>query len=241
MTGRLLRISRTCTIGAGETDGTNAQRRRHHWNPKIFLFCRDKTPSRRLGDRIQFRARTKKMTEPERTTDSLIRDLRDDDIKIRHEAVRLLVDSGGAAVGPLVHAMQEDDNNDFRWYAATALVKIGEPSIGPLVTAMKHNQTKGFRKYAAAALGQIGKPAVQPLIKEFSTEDPELRGFIAEALCRIGEPAIEPLKELLHHDDAMLSRCASLSLWKMDEAGIRALVEDRPDDGGERDSKPGNT
>ena len=182
----------------------------------------------------------KKMTEPERTTDSLIRDLRDDDIKVRHEAVRQLAASGGAAVGPLIHAMQEYDDNDFRWYAATALVKIGEPSVGPLLTAMEHNRAKGFRKYAAAALGQIGEPAVQPLIKEFSVEDPELRGFVAEALCRIGPPAIGPLKELLDHDDALLSKCASLSLWKMDEAGIRALVENRPDEVGEEDTKQDN-
>jgi HEAT repeat protein len=91
---------------------------------------------------------------------------------------------------------------------------------------MERDRSVGFRKYAAASLGQIGEPAVQPLIEAFSHEDPELRGFIAEALCRIGEPAIEPLKQLLNHDDPLLKKCAYLSLWKMDESGIRALIDD---------------
>lgn len=169
------------------------------------------------------------MIELERDTDSLIKDLTDADIAIRHEAVRRLAALGADAVGPLIHAMQERDDNDFRWYAATALAKIGEPTVGPLVSAMEQDRTRGFRKYAAAALGEIGEPAVQPLIKEFSSGDPELRGFVAEALCRIGTPAIGPLKALVHGDDELLSRCASLSLWKMDEAGVRALVDESPD------------
>ena len=177
------------------------------------------------------------MAEQERDTASLIRDLEDNDIETRHEAVRRLAASGDRAVGPLIQAMHDHNDNDFRWYAATALSKIGQPAIGPLITAMENDTTVGFRKYAAAALGQIGEPAVQPLIRAFSHEDPVLRGFIAEALCRIGGPAIGPLKELLNDDDPLLSRCAYLSLWKMDEGGIRALVGDNLDNDDKRSTR----
>ncbi|MDD5142543.1 HEAT repeat domain-containing protein [Methanoregula sp.] len=152
--------------------------------------------------------------------------LSDPSLDVRHAAVTALQEIGEPAVVPLLKELGEAGDNDRRWYAAVALSRIGAPAIAPLIEAMKANPAQAFRRYAAATLGGMGEPAVIPLIDAMASDEAELRGFLSQALCRIGGPAIEPLRQRLHDADEIVRSCATLTLWKLGEAGVPAIVED---------------
>ena len=152
--------------------------------------------------------------------------LSDPSLEVRHAAVTALQEIGEPAVVPLLKELAEATDNDRRWYAAVALSRIGIPAITPLIEAMKATPAQAFRRYAAAALGDMGGIAVTPLIEAMATDEAELRGFLSQALCRIGTPAIEPLRQRLHDADEIVRSCATLTLWKLGEAGVPVIVED---------------
>ena len=152
--------------------------------------------------------------------------LSDPSLDVRHAAVTALREIGEPAVVPLLKELAGAGDNDRRWYAAVALSRIGVPAITPLIDAMKANPAQAFRRYGAAALGEMGGAAVIPLIDAMATDEAELRGFLSQALCRIGKPAIEPLRQRLHDADEIVRSCATLTLWKLGEAGVPVIVED---------------
>lgn len=152
--------------------------------------------------------------------------LSDPSLDVRHAAVAALREIGEPAVVPLLRELAEAEDKDRRWYAAVALSRIGAPAIAPLIEAMKATPAQAFRRYAAAALGEMGGIAVIPLIDAMATDEAELRGFLSQALCRIGEPAIEPLRQRLHDANDIVRSCATLTLWKLGEAGVPVIVED---------------
>ena len=59
-----------------------------------------------------------------------------------------------------------------------------------------------------------------------------MRGFLGEALCRIGEKALPALQELYNDADPVLRECAELTLWRMGEPGISAMVKSLEDEPG---------
>ena len=152
--------------------------------------------------------------------------LSDPSLDVRHAAVAALLEIGDPAIVPLLQELADAGDNDRRWYAAVALSRIGIPAITPLIEAMKATPAQAFRRYAAAALGEMGGIAVTPLIDAMATDEAELRGFLSQALCRIGEPAIEPLRQRLHDANEIVRSCATLTLWKLGEAGVPIIVED---------------
>jgi HEAT repeat protein len=152
--------------------------------------------------------------------------LSDPSLDARHAAVAALREIGEPAIVPLLRELAEAGDNDRRWYAAVALSRIGVPAIGPIIEAMKANPAQAFRRYGAAALGEMGATAVTPLIDAMTSDEAEFRGFLSQALCRIGTPAIEPLRQRLHDADEIVRSCATLTLWKLGEAGVPVIVED---------------
>ena len=152
--------------------------------------------------------------------------LSDPSLDVRHAAVATLREIGEPAVVPLLTELGEAGDNDRRWYAAVALSRIGSPAIAPLIEAMKANPEQAFRRYGAAALGDMGATAVTPLIDAMGSDEAEFRGFLSQALCRIGTPAIEPLRQRLHDANEIVRSCATLTLWKLGEAGVPVIVED---------------
>lgn len=150
--------------------------------------------------------------------------IRQGGLEERRAGVRELVAWGEPAVGPLIVALLAELDPDPRWYLAGALGKIGSPGVAPLLAAMKQNPDHDFRRYAAAALGEVRGSAIQPLIGALQDPDREIRQFAALALCRIGDPAVGPLKEACAQGGDVEARARQV-LWKLGDAGLRALVE----------------
>jgi HEAT repeat protein len=152
------------------------------------------------------------------------------------------VQIGEPAVGPLISALSEADN-DVCISIGKTLGQIGDPqSVQPLIEALR-NKNKNVCTAAAIALGQIGdadsieplietlkdkdlhvhevviqalekfgETAVEPLIAAFKGEDRDVRGGARDVLLKIGEPAVEPFIALLEEEDAYLRRIAAESL-----------------------------
>lgn len=98
-----------------------------------------------------------------------------------------LVQLGQLAVGPLIHALEDED---ARANAAEALGKIGdEKAVDPLIHTLE-DEERMVRRNAAGALGRIGdKKAVGPLIQMLKDKNEDVRNNAAEALSRIGDPS----------------------------------------------------
>jgi HEAT repeat protein len=81
----------------------------------------------------------------------------------RYKALGGLVALGVAAVGPLCHALQDQDAYTRR-FAAEALARIGDPrAVVPLVVALQESEVY-VQRYVAGALAKVGDArAVAPL------------------------------------------------------------------------------
>ncbi len=157
-------------------------------------------------------------------TDRWIEQIRTGGMEERREASRELGKRGEAAVGPLIEALAGTGDDDARWYYAVSLARVGRPALAPLIAALRERRDPDFRRYAAASLAQLGPDAVDPLVEMLGVEgDEELRDFAALALNRIGEPAIEALTRAVE-GGGTLGAVAGLVLWRMEEAGLKALA-----------------
>jgi len=150
----------------------------------------------------------------EAAVESLIQDLADQNVSVKVNAVKALVEIGEPAVESLIQSL-EDDNPEVRENAAHTLGKIGdERAVGPLIKIMNDpNENLPARENAIFALGEIGKPAVESLIQAMEDENPQIRARTAEALSKIGdERAIEPLDRALHDKYGMVRDAARMGL-----------------------------
>ena len=146
--------------------------------------------------------------------ESLIQDLADQNVSVKVNAVKTLVEIGEPAVEPLIQALK-DNNPEIRENSAQALGKIGdERAVGPLVKIMNNpNENLPPRENAILALGEIGEPAVEPLIQAMENENPQIRARAAEALGGIkDERAIEPLTRALRDKYSMVRNAARMGL-----------------------------
>ncbi|MFH1830458.1 MAG: HEAT repeat domain-containing protein [Pseudomonadota bacterium] len=115
--------------------------------------------------------------------DSLVRNLKEGDMKERLHAVWVLDKLGDPrAVEPLIIALK---HQTWLWVgnaAAMALVKIGSAAVEPLIKMLTY-RNKDVRIQAASALGDIGDPrAVEPLTKALKSRNKEVRKHVAKAL-----------------------------------------------------------
>jgi hypothetical protein len=146
--------------------------------------------------------------------ESFIQDLADQNVSVKVNAVKALVEIGESAVEPLIQAL-ENDNPKIRENAAHTLGKIGdERAVGPLVKIMNDpNEILPPRENAIFALGEIGRLAVEPLIQAMENESPQIRARAAEALGKIGdERAIIPLNRASHDKYGMVRDAARIGV-----------------------------
>lgn len=178
----------------------------------------------------------------ETSMESLIQDLADQNLSVKVNAVKTLVEIGEPAVEPLIQALKDNnpeirenaaqalgkigderavapliellaDEQDIRKAAQDALAKIGEPAVGPLVKIMNDpDENYLSRESAIGALGGVGGPAVEPLIKALDNLDLELLATAAYSLRVIGEPAVDPLIQVLEHDNPQVRARAAEAL-----------------------------
>jgi HEAT repeat protein len=152
-----------------------------------------------------------------------IAQLKDKDEKVRMQAVREFGEIGDKAIGPLVVAIKELDQNDtLRLYAALALGRIGKEAVPTLQIALKSWDDR-LLEAAAHALGDIGpdaKTAVPGLIALMRKKSGSNLAsvIIPDALGKIGKPVVAPLVAVLDGDDL---REANL----VTESAMRALAK----------------
>jgi len=132
----------------------------------------------------------------------LIRDLKDDDMIVRNDAIRGLQKIGNIrAVMVFIDALTT--NPRIRTDAIQALGRIGDyRAVDPIIPFLK-DKDEGVRTDAIQALGRIGDyRAVDLIIPFLKDKDEDVRITAALALGRIGDPrAVEPLIAALGDDE----------------------------------------
>ena len=159
-------------------------------------------------------ARVNNAAVNETAIESLIQDLADQNVSVKVNAVKTLVEIGEPTVESLIPALK-DNNPKIRENAAQALGKIGdERAVGPLIKVMNDpNEILPTRENAILALGEFGEPAVEPLIQAMEDESPQIRARAAEALGKIGdERAIIPLNKALDDNYGMVRDAARMGV-----------------------------
>lgn len=166
--------------------------------------------------------------------DPLIRALKNDDSKIRLNAVVTLGwirDS--RVVDPLISMLKHKDPF-VRRNAATGLGSTRDPrAFEPLHQFLKSEDIND-RREAALALGALKDPrAIDPLIELFDDRDMDLRVFSAKSIFNIGSPATERLIHALHHQNykIRIKTTEILSDFK-DSRAVEPLIEAYKDNKG---------
>jgi HEAT repeat protein len=126
------------------------------------------------------------------TIDELIEKIGDSCKRTRGKAEKEIILIGNSAVGPLIHAL-ENDNFVVRCRAARALGKTRDiRAIEPLIQKLTDCEQVQMR--AAVSLKQIGKPALKALIQALGDSNYKIREGAVIALSGIRYPeVIEPL------------------------------------------------
>ena len=136
----------------------------------------------------------------------LVEALRDKSLKVKAEAVRVIVKQGESATGQVIRllndAVDESDNLTAR-YAAKALGLIGDRSISYVLEMLLKSEDRFVACEAALALGRLGETkAVPELIERLEDANGNMRFAAAEALGQICDlRAIESLKARLRDED----------------------------------------
>jgi HEAT repeat protein len=134
----------------------------------------------------------------------------------RRSARDVLIKIGPPAVGPLISALEEGEQQTN---AADILGTIGDTrAVGPLITALTEDKS-AVRLAAAKALGRIGdERAVPPLVTFLGVSRGEERRVAVAALGQIGDTrAIIPLVALLTEARSLqLRRAVAKALAKLE-------------------------
>ena len=163
----------------------------------------------------------------ETSVESLIMDLADQNVSIKVNAVKTLVEIGEPAVEPLIQALK-DNNPEVRENAAHALGKIGdERAVGPLIELLSDNKYWEVESTARYALANIGEPALDSLVSYINDQNGSLasRMQAMQALGGFGETAVEPLIQLLTKEDTIFCVDAASSLKDIGEPAVEPLIQ----------------
>ena len=145
----------------------------------------------------------------EQKVEKLIKQLQDQDVNVRMNAIRALmligtpaaIKAAEGAIPFLIQQLQNDQDKWVRMLAAMALGPIGEGAVNAVPTLIQalQDQDVSVRYYAAYALGKIGEGAVNAvptLIQTFQDPHATVRQGAAEALEKIGTPeALKAVEE----------------------------------------------
>ncbi len=183
----------------------------------------------------------------ERTTPDLLRNLSNEDRRIRLQAVEVLENLGADAHGLTPHLVPRlgDGNLFVRWASARALAKIDkEPVPGAIggLGRLLSDPDLSVRIAAAGALetfGPLAGPALDDLLRAVNTGDPDFRVAALFAIGSIGKDparAVPAIAEGLTHPDPRVRRAAARTLGRFGadaeraSAALRAALRDRDAD-----------
>ncbi len=150
--------------------------------------------------------RTLEFSHDPRALSALIDALRDKSLKVKGEAVRVIVNLGEQATGQVIRllndAVDEGDNLTAR-YAAKALGLIGDRSISNVLQMLLKSEDRFVACEAALALGRLGETkAVPELIDLLEDVNGNMRFATAEALGQLCDlRAMSALKARLKDED----------------------------------------
>lgn len=171
--------------------------------------------------------RTLEYSHDPRALSALMEALRDKSLKVKAEAVRVIVKQGHQATGPVIRllndATDEGDNLTAR-YAAKALGLIGDKSISNVLEILLKNEDKFVACEAALALGRLAETkAVPELIHLLEDFNGNMRFAAAEALGQICDTrAIEALRAHLKDEDEGVRAKARWALSRLKKIKLKA-------------------
>ncbi|AKB78972.1 putative lyase [Methanosarcina horonobensis HB-1 = JCM 15518] len=161
--------------------------------------------------------------EPE--IEALIKDLNAQDVDVKADSVKVLVEIGEPAVEPLIQALGAEDP-EIRENAAITLGKIkDERAIKPLFCLLTDEEWE-VEKAATDALIAIGEPAVEPLIEILQNENEDifLQMKAVQVLAGIkDERAIQPMIQALK-ENPELDADLGYHLGLMGEPAVEPLI-----------------
>jgi len=109
----------------------------------------------------------------EQEIETLIENLNAQDVNVKADSVKALVEIGEPAVEPLIQALGAE-NSDTRENAAVTLGKIKDDrAVQPLIEMLTDEEWE-IEKAATDALIEIGGPAVEPLIVILRDENEDI-------------------------------------------------------------------
>ncbi len=156
----------------------------------------------------------------------LIENLNAQDVDVKADSVKTLVEAGKPAVGPLIQALDSKDP-EIRENAAITLGKIkDERAIDPLIKLLTDEEWE-VESAANNALVEIGKPAVELLIKilQDKNEDVFLQMKVIAVLAGIkDERAIQPMIQALK-EKPELDADLGYNLGLMGEPAVEPLIQ----------------
>jgi HEAT repeat protein len=162
----------------------------------------------------------------EQDIEVLIENFNSQDVDVKADSVKALVEAGEPAVGPLIQALDSKDP-EIRENAAITLGKIkDERAIDPLIKLLTDEEWE-VESAATNALVGIGKPAVEPLIKilQDKNEDVFLHMKVIAVLAGIkDERAIQPMIQALK-EEPELDADLGYNLGLMGEPAVEPLIQ----------------
>jgi serine/threonine protein kinase len=171
--------------------------------------------------------RTLEYSHDPRALSALLEALEDKSLKVKAEAVRVIVKQGHQATGPVISllndATDEGDHLTAR-FAAKALGLIGDRSISNVLEMLLKSEDKFVACEAALALGRLGETkAVPELIHLLEDFNGNMRFAAAEALGKMRDPrAVEALKERLKDEDEGVRAKARWALSRLKKVKPKA-------------------
>lgn len=162
----------------------------------------------------------------EQDIEILIENFNAQDVNVKADSVKALVEAGETAVGPLIQALDSKDP-EIRENAAITLGKIkDERAIDPLIKLLTDEEWE-VESAATNALVEIGKPTVEPLIKilQDKNEDVFLQTKVIAVLAGIkDERAIQPMIQALK-EETELDADLGYNLGLMGEPAVEPLIQ----------------
>src|SRR5262245_28622140 len=126
--------------------------------------------------------------------DSLIKDLRSEDGRVREAARSRIVALGASAVHPLT-GLVADPNPQVRWEAVKALSAIHDRRTCPALVAALEDERPGVRWMAAEGLVALRHRALPQLLRRMAT------GMYSVQLIESAHHVLRPLSDEIYHQE----------------------------------------
>jgi len=176
--------------------------------------------------------RTLEFSHDPRALAALVEALRDASLKVKSEAVRVLVKLGEEATGPVIQLLNDSlDEGDYLTarFAAKALGLTGDRSISPVLVELLTCEDRFVACESALALGRLREyKAVPELIALLDDANGNMRFAAAESLGQICDPrAKEALQNRLNDEDEGVRAKARWALSRLRQSDFGSEMEQK--------------